>query len=243
MLAEKGFNGPSTIFEGEAGFLKAYSLSRKYEKGGIVKDLGMTWHFANSSIKVYPCCRYSGGHLDACLEIVRKYHPDPGKIRKISIRSSDYTLKLLTLPLERKLKPQTPVDAQFSMPYQAAAALVQGKVDIHTFMEKSFKDPKILDLIPKVEWSMDGEIERRYPGSYSCAVTVKMDNAESYTVVIDNPKGDHRNPVTQDELEGKFMNLARTEIREDAKIRKIIDRITHLDMVNDVNELFSVIAA
>jgi 2-methylcitrate dehydratase PrpD len=243
MLAEKGFNGPSTIFEGEAGFLNAYSLNRQYEKGGIVKDLGVTWHFATSSIKIYPCCRYSGGHLDACLEIVRKYRPDPNKIRKISIRSSDYTLKLLTLPLERKLKPQTPVDAQFSMPYQAAAALVEGKVDIHTFMEKSFKDPRILELIPKVEWSMDEEFERRYPGSYSCAVTVKMDNAQSYTVVIDNPKGDHRNPVTQEEIEGKFMGLARMQIHDEAKIRKIIAFVKNLDKTDDVNALFSLMTA
>jgi 2-methylcitrate dehydratase PrpD len=242
LLAGKGFNGPSTIIEGEAGFLNAYSFRREYDKSSIARDFGVRWHFCESSIKVYPCCRYSGGHLDGCLDIVEKYHPEPKKIRKIFIRSSDYTIKLLTLPLERKLKPQTSVDAQFSMPYQAAAALMQGKVDIHTFTEESFKNPEILALVPKVEWAVDDAFERRYPSSYSCAVTVSMDNGQEFTSVVDNPKGDYRNPVTQQEIEEKFMNLARMEISEENRIKKILNYVLELEKADDINKLFLLLA-
>lgn len=100
MLAQKGFNGPSAIFEGATGFLNAYSFNREYDVSYITKDLGKVWNFSTSSIKLYPCCRYSAGHLDACLEIYAKYRPDPQKIKKISIRSSDFTIKILTTPLE-----------------------------------------------------------------------------------------------------------------------------------------------
>jgi 2-methylcitrate dehydratase PrpD len=242
MLAEKGFNGPSTIIEGEAGFLNAYSFRQEYDKSSIARDFGATWHFSESSIKVYPCCRYSGGHLDACLDIVEKYHPDPKRIRKIFIRSSGFTIKLLTLPLERKLEPQTSVDAQFSMPYQAAAALTQGKVDIKTFTEENFRNPEILALVPKVEWAVDDEFERRYPSSYSCAVTVTMENGQEFTSVVDNPKGDYRNPVTQREIEDKFISLARMEISEGHRIKKIMSYVGDLEKADDVNELFSLIA-
>jgi 2-methylcitrate dehydratase PrpD len=242
LLAEKGFNGPSTIIEGEAGFLNAYSLKREYDKNSITRDFGDKWQFCESSIKVYPCCRYSGGHLDACLDIVERHHPDPKKISKVSIRSSDFTIKLLTLPLERKLKPQTSVDAQFSMPYQAAAALKQGKVDIQTFTEENFRNPQILALIPKVEWTVDDEFERRYPSSYSCAVTVTMDDGQQFTSVVDDPKGDYRNPVTQKEMKDKFVNLARIEISEKQRIKKIISYVHGLDKADDINDLFLLIA-
>jgi 2-methylcitrate dehydratase PrpD len=241
LLAQKGFNGPSTILEGETGFLNAYSLNRQYDTSYITKDLGVAWMFAASSIKLYPCCRYSGGHLDACLDIHRKYHPDPNQIKKISVRSSKFTINVLTTPLERKLKPQTAVDAQFSMPYQAAVALTRGKVDIHAFEEKSFRDPKILDLASKVEWKIDEEFERRYPASYSCAVTVTMADEKVFDSVVDNPKGDHRNPLTPEEIEGKFLDLAKIEMAEETKIKKIIHFIGNLENAKDVNLLFSLI--
>ena len=241
LLAEKGFNGPSTIIEGEAGFLNAYSFNREYDKNTISKDFGKTWNFSKSSIKFYPCCRYSAGHLDACLEIFEKYRPDPKKIKKILIRSSDFTINLLTTPLERKLRPQTTVDAQFSMPYQAAAALIRGVVDVKTFAEEAFKNPQVLELIPKVEWQKDEEFERRYPASYSCKVTVTMDNGQEFTSVIDNPKGDYRNPMTQEEIENKFIDLVRIEIDDVGKIKNIIAFVKEIEKANDINELFSLI--
>ena len=54
-----------------------------YDSKYLTEELGKEWIFATSSIKVYPCCRYSGGHLDACLDIVAKYHPDAEQIEKI----------------------------------------------------------------------------------------------------------------------------------------------------------------
>ena len=241
MLAEKGFNGPSTIFEGATGFLNAYSLNREYDVSFIKKDLGRIWHFATSSIKFYPCCRYSAGHLDGCLEIYAKYHPTPERIKKISIRSSDFTIKILTTPLGRKLKPQTTVDAQFSMPYQAAVALIRGKVDIESFTEKWFESPSVLELVPKVEWMVDEEFERRYPRSYSCAVTVTMDDGVTYSSVIDNPKGDYRNLLTSEEIGNKFIDLARREMGREDEIREIIRFIRGIEKISDINEMFSLI--
>ena len=107
-MAEKGFNGPTDIFESQDGLLHAYSYQDRYDTNWITKDLGKEWIFATSSIKVYPCCRYSGGHLDACLEIVHKYHPDPAKIAKIHVRSSLQTMHLLAEPRKYRFRLRTP---------------------------------------------------------------------------------------------------------------------------------------
>ena len=88
-LAQKGFDGPSDIFEGKDGLLHAYSYNDHYNSKYMLQGLGNEWIFTTSSIKVYPCCRYSGGHLDACLEIVSKYHPRADEIEKyISARQN-----------------------------------------------------------------------------------------------------------------------------------------------------------
>ncbi len=236
LMAQKGFNGPPEIIEGEDGFMQAYSYQRQYDTSLITDGLGEEWTFADSSIKVYPCCRYSAGHLDACLEIASTYRPDWKGIQRVFIRSSDYTIRLLAMP--RKRDPQNVVDTQFSMPWQAAIALIDGRIDVDTFTEENIWRPDVRELMTKVDWVVDEEFERRYPEHYSCAVTVTMEDGIEYTSVIDDPKGDYRNPVTQDELEEKFRKLARREL-DGAQVERIISFVRDIHEVDDIGALFA----
>jgi 2-methylcitrate dehydratase PrpD len=240
MMAQKGFDGPPAIIEGEDGFLQAYSFNREYDTSLITDGLGEEWTFVDSSIKVYPCCRYSAGHLDACLDIVNKYNPNLDEIERVFIRTSDYTIRLLARP--RKMSPQNVVDTQFSMPWQTAIALIDGKIDVDTFTEANIHREDVRKLMEKVEWVVDKEFERRYPEHYSCAVTVAMENGEEYTSVVDDPKGDWRNPVTQDELEEKFTSLATREIEDEDRIQRIIDFVTNIHEVDDVGVLYTLVS-
>ena len=239
MMAERGFDGPPAIFEGEDGFLQAYSYQRQYDTSWITEGLGETWAFVKTSIKVYPCCRYSAGHLDACLDIATRYQPDPQEIDRVIIRSSDYTIKLLARP--RKMDPQNVVDTQFSMPWQAAIALIDGKIDVDTFTEENIYRPDVRELMGLIEWVVDEEFERRYPEHYSCAVTVTIGDGTEYTSEVENPKGDWRNPVTQEELEAKFTNLAAREIKDARTIERIVDLVTGIHAVDDVRRLFELL--
>ena len=241
VMAQKGYDGPDTIFEGEDGFLNAYSYQREYDANIITDNLGEKWDFVTSSIKVYPCCRYSGGHLDACLEIVSKYHPEPEKIKKIFIRSSKYTLILLTEPLERKINPKSMVDLQFSMPFQAAIAFVRGKVGVDEFTLENARDPIVKDLIRKTEWVEDAEFEQRYPEHYSSAVAVTMEDGTEYTSVIDDPKGDWRNPVTHKDIENKFTGLVKKIIVDKGRIEEIINYVNNLERQTSISDLFSLV--
>jgi 2-methylcitrate dehydratase PrpD len=242
MMAQRGYDGPSTIFEGEDGFLNAYSFKRQHDATLITNNFGKEWEFVKSSIKVYPCCRYSGGHIDACLEIVNKYHPAPENIKKIFVRSSNYTLKLLAEPVERKMKPQNMVDLQFSMPFQAAVAFVRGKVGVDEFTMESAREPLVMQLIDKTEWVEDAEFERRYPEHYSSAVTVTMEDGTEYSVVVDDPKGDWRNPVTHEDIESKFTNLVKRVTDDDERIKEIIDYVNRLENQESIEDLFPLIS-
>ncbi len=236
LMAQKGFNGPPEIIEGRDGFLQAYSYQLQYDTKYITEGLGQEWTFANSSIKVYPCCRYSAGHLDACLDIYGKYKPDWTRIQRIFIRSSDYTIRLLAMP--RKRDPKNVVDTQFSMPWQAAIALIDGKIDVDTFTEENIYRPDVRELMKKVDWVVDEEFERRYPEHYSCAVTVTMEDGTEYTSVIDDPKGDYRNPVTQQDMENKFRKLARRELDAE-RVERLIEFVQNVDQVDDIGALFT----
>ncbi len=234
-MAAKGFNGPTDIFEGKDGLLHAYSYLDHYDTKYLTEGLGESWIFATSSIKVYPCCRYSGGHLDACLEIVGKYHPKAEEIEKINIRSSRYTMRLLAE--ERKWHPQNIVDLQFSMPYQAAIAFKNGKVTVDEFDVEYIKDPLVQRLIAATTVVLDPVFEERYPEHYSSAVELVMKDGSRYEAVIDDPKGDFRNPVTYEDVENKFRSLANRVYGEPDRTEQIIAFVKKLEAQTDMSEL------
>ncbi|MDR1650945.1 MAG: MmgE/PrpD family protein [Synergistaceae bacterium] len=238
-MAAKGFNGPSDIFEGKDGLLHAYSFNDHYDGSILTKGLGEHWEFATSSIKVYPCCRYSGGHIDACLEIVEKYRPKAEDIEKILIRSSKYTMRLLAE--ERKWDPRNVVDLQFSMPFQSAVAFVNGKVTVDEFDMKHLGNPLVKRLIASATVVEDPEFERRYPDQYSSAVTITMKDGSEYTAVVDNPKGDKRNPVTHADVEAKFRYLANRVYSDKSVAERIVEYVNGLENQKDVSELVKII--
>ena len=238
-LADKGFNGPTDIYESTDGLLHAYSFHDHYDTKWITEDLGKKWIFASSSIKVYPCCRYSGGHLDACLEIVKKYHPDPAKIEKIFIRSSKQTLHLLAEP--RKWDPKNIVDLQFSMPYQASAAFLHGKFGVAELDTALIEDPLIKKMIRNTEAVLDEEFENRYPDHYSSAVTITMADGTEYSAVVDDPKGDWRNPVTYEDVENKFRDLANSVYADPARTEKVIKFVSDIENQPDMAVLMQLV--
>ncbi len=238
-LAQKGFNGPSDIYEGKDGLLHAYSYYDHYDTKYLLDGLGERWVFASSSIKVYPCCRYSGGHLDACLKIVADVHPDPEKISKVHIRSSKYTMRLLAEP--RKWDPKNIVDLQFSMPYQAAIAFRNGKVTVDEFDVKYINDPLIQRLISVTDVVEDPEFEARYPEHYSSAVEITMEDGTTYKAVIDDPRGDWRNPVTFEDVKEKFRVLANRVYSDPQRTEQIIQFVETLPEQADMSQLMALV--
>ncbi|MBP2650612.1 MAG: 2-methylcitrate dehydratase PrpD [Firmicutes bacterium] len=238
-MAKKGFNGPSDIYEGKDGLMHAYSYLDHFDTKYILEGLGDKWTFASSSIKVYPCCRYSGGHLDACLEIVEKHQPRADEIEKIHIRSSKYTMRLLAE--KRKWDPKNIVDLQFSMPYQAAIAFKNGKVTVDEFDVKYIEDPLVRYLISVTDVVEDPEFERRYPEHYSSAVEITMKDGKKYEAVVEDPKGDWRNPVRFNDVKDKFRGLANRIYSDPLRTDRIIEFIENLENQRDMSRLLDLV--
>lgn len=238
-MAKKGFNGPSDIYEGKDGLLHAYSYLDHFDTKYLLDELGGKWVFASSSIKVYPCCRYSGGHLDACLQLVSQYKPKPEEIAKIHIRSSKYTMRLLAE--ERKWRPQNVVDLQFSMPYQAAIAFKNGQVTVDEFDVKYIDDPLVKRLIAATDVVEDPEFERRYPEHYSSAVEITMKDGKKYEAVVDDPKGDWRNPVTFADVKEKFRTLANRVYGDAQRTEMIVKYVETLESQPDMSQLMRLV--
>lgn len=235
-LAREGYTGPATIFEGRMGFVKAYAHKEQFDVSKINDQFASRWEMANTSIKPHACCRFSCPITDCGLELAFKYNIDPDEIEDILVLANKWMITALCQPPERKYRPVTVVDAQFSLPYAVAVGLAKKRASVPEFTDEAIKDPVVLKVAEKVRWELEPEFEKLYPKVYPARVIVTTRDGKKYTAQVDHPKGDPENPVTDSELMDKFNLLASATVSRE-KMDRIIDTVMKLEKLTDINQL------
>ncbi|HYL78328.1 MAG TPA: MmgE/PrpD family protein [Bryobacteraceae bacterium] len=206
MLAAEGFRGPSTILEGRDGFLNAYS--RKPLPELLTQDLGESFEIMHTAVKPHACCRYMQGPIDAILALVREHDIQPDQVASIDTAVLEAGWPLVVEPREQKYQPKSVVEAQFSMPFGAAVAVLNRSAGIDQFTEESIQSPDVRRMMAKVVMTKHATIEKNFPQEWAAIVTIKLTDGRTYEKHITHPKGDPQNPLTRDELIAKFKSLA-----------------------------------
>jgi 2-methylcitrate dehydratase PrpD len=211
LLAAEGFVGPKKILEGRDGFLHGYS--RRPVPESLTEDLGETFEILRTAVKPHACCRYMQGPIDAVLAIIRDNNLDPGQIQRIEVAVLSAGWGLVAEPRAKKYHPESAVDTQFSMPFGAAVAALEGAAGLEQFTAEKTRSPKIRELMNKVELLKDPRIEETFPQEWPAHVAIELDNGRRYEKFVRYPKGDPENPLTWDELAGKFRTLTGRDAR------------------------------
>jgi 2-methylcitrate dehydratase PrpD len=234
-LAEKNFIGSGTVFDGPYGLIKALSFRDQFDFGRITETLGKKWEMVDTSIKVHACCRFSGPVADCALDLY-KQGVRAEDVKKITAKVGEFTVKMLCHPIERKLRPQTHVDAQFSLPYAIAVAICKNRTGIQEFSAEALRDPEVLAMAAKVTWELDPEAEKMYPKAYPATLIAELNNGRTYQAHVDYPKGDPENPATREEILNKF-HLLTEKFFDQKKREKIIATVKRLEELSNIADL------
>ena len=240
LLASRGYTAPTTVWDGEDGFIRAYSYKDIWDYSKITDEFGKRWEMSDTSIKVHACCRFSAPLADCALDLYSR-GIDPKQVDHILAKVNKYSIKVLTIPEETKADPKTVVDAQFSLPYAIAVGMVKGRETIAEYTNESIRDPEVLELARKVRWELDPEAEKVYPKYYPCTVIVTMKDGTQHTSHVDYPKGDPENPVNWEETVEKFRFMSgyhSGRVEQD----KIIELVSNLEKLQDLSELINIIS-
>ena len=231
LLARENFTGPGTIIEGRFGFLHAYSSGSK--SGKVLQDWGDPWEVLHTSIKPHACCRYKQGPIDGILKIMHENHLDASQIEKVILGILQAGFAIVAEPEEQKSNPNSVVDAQFSMPFGAAAAILYGKATLDEYTMERINSTRVKELMDKISCVKDPELEKEFPKKWPASVTLLTKDGKTYSTRIDFPKGDPENPLTWDELIDKFRNLIAPVFLE-ARQNEIIERVRSLEQEEDL---------
>ncbi len=248
MLAKNGFTGPATIFEGENGFLKAFSFERKWDASKITDTLGKEYVGHNTGFKPYSSCRFTHQLIEATLNLAQKHEIKPKEIDTITVSVCETLHRTLCRPEEARRKPRTVVDAQFSIPYVVGAAIVRHRVLPTEFTEESIRDPDILEVASKVKGIVDPEYEKAYPSELRTKLVIKMKDGGEYNAYATIPKGEPSDPrykgkpeLFNRDIEDKFRSLVSTLPVYKERIDRIVDTVNRLDKTDKLDKLMGLL--
>jgi len=208
MLAAEGFKGPATVLEGRNGFLGAYSRNPRVD--ALLEDLGTSFEILRTAVKPHACCRYMQPAIDALITLAEKHDIDPVQVTRVDVAVLEAGWELVCEPRKRKYKPETIVDAQFSMPFGAVVALIYRDAGLDRFSEDNLRSPEVRRLMGRVNLNKDVRIEKNFPEEWRGRVKVVLADGAEYDAEVRHPKGDPENPLTWDELRAKFHSLCGT---------------------------------
>jgi 2-methylcitrate dehydratase PrpD len=205
MLASEGFSGPLRILEGRDGFLHGYSRNPIPER--LTEHLGESFEILHTAVKPHACCRYMQGPIDAILALMREHNLNRTEIGRIEVAVLEAGWGIVAEPHAKKYNPESVVDMQFSMPFGAAIAALDGAAGLDQFTVEKARSPKVRELMPKVELVKDPRIEETFPREWPARVAIELNDGRRYEKFVRYPKGDPENPLSWDEMEAKFRAL------------------------------------
>ncbi len=164
----------------------------------------------------------------------------PEQVSKVQIRSLARAADILSDP--SKYDPHTKETADHSLPYVIAAALAERQVTPVQFTMDKIMNPRIREQLKKVEVVADPEIEKVFPALQRVIVRIDTTDGRSFNKQLDYPKGDPRNPLTDQELEEKFSALAEGVLSTGAQNR-VKDAVWNLERVDSISELMALMEA
>lgn len=238
LLADNGYTGPEHVIDGKEGL--AHCFGPKWDLDLLTADLGRSWRITQCGMKYFPTEALTHAPISAVLELVTENDLRPEQISRVHIRSLARAADILADP--SKYDPRSKETADHSLPYCIAAAIVDRQVTPAQFAAAKILDPKLRAQLRKVEVVADPEIERAFPALQRVKVRIDTADGRSFHKELDYPKGDPRNPLSDQEIETKFRALA-ARVLNKKRQNEVIDHVWNLDKAEDLTALMASLKA
>ena len=221
MAAREGVTGSLDVIEGDAGFGRAMSGAPDWEKA--LSTLGRQFHIAAMTFKNHACCGHTFAAIDGALELKRRMGVEAHDIAKVRVETYGEAMHVAG-----NADPKTPAEARFSLVYVVAAALTHGSVRLAAFEPERIADPKTRELMRRVELKIDPTIDAAFPNTRAALVTMETKDGRRARITQPTRRGDPDLPLTDSELEEKYLELAVPVIGK-VKAMALLERLWQLD--------------
>jgi 2-methylcitrate dehydratase PrpD len=228
VLAQRDYYGASNVLEGPYGFGSALLGDDLCDWSGLADDLGTSWALENPglSIKQYPACGGTQRAIAAALAVREEIVDDPARIASIEVRAPAALFDALQVDT-----PERGFQGKFSLRFCVAAALVDGVVDVGTFTDDSLHRPILQETMRKVRISISspGGGPRAHERVHT-PVKVAMQGGSWSERQVDIPRGNTKNPMTEQEIAAKYRRCA-SRVLPPAAVERSVELLRRLEWI------------
>lgn len=192
LLAQAGFTGAPAITLSDPAVQDIWS------------DLGQRWYILEQYFKAYPVCRWAQPAVEAVRQLRTQPEFDASQISEVHIYSFHEATRLHTL------QPETTEQAQYSLPFSVASALMEDVITAQAVAEneQGLFNPTRRALSAKV---VTHEVDRYngvFPAERWAHARIVMNNGREFISEPTVARGNPENPLSRDELIEKYNTLA-----------------------------------
>lgn len=189
-LSSRGFTGIPSLFDTDvAACAMADSLGDEY----LIRDL---------YVKPHACCRWAQPAVEGALVAKRDLDVSPTDIAQVRVHTFEAALHL------RQTAPETTEEAEFSLPWPVACALISGcAIGPDEVLEPALQDPARRELAERVELIHDTNLEQSFPANALAWVEIETWDGRLARSEILAARGDADAPLSEEEIVDKFESL------------------------------------
>lgn len=232
-LAKLGASGVRSFLSGRFGLYSLHFPGQPVDLGTISRGLGTTFLGANLGFKAYPCGVVAHPVIDAIRTLETSARAD--EVVAVRVLGTP-RLSVMTEPRESRWSPRTTIEAQFSLPWAVACALMDGGLGLRHFTTEVLHDRDYRGLAELVSVDLDPSRE---------AVTVEVefkDGSMSRSDPVKYGRGHPENPLSLPEIIEVYRETARygQSVPSNSAIEGVLSAVLELEGLDDVRALGSV---
>lgn len=192
LLAREGFTGAPAL------------TVERDDARAFWNDLGTRWRIREQYFKAYPVCRWAQPAIEAALDLQRAQRFAADDIATIAVESFQEAVALGS----QCAIPRTTEEAQYSISFPVAAALVFGRIGHDEVDVRGLSETRVQRLLPSVTLAEDAGFSRRFPAERWARVRIALADGRRFVSEPTRDRGNPENPLPDDELRAKYRDLA-----------------------------------
>ncbi len=223
-LAMRGITGPLEVFEGNKGLMDA--ITGPFELDWTRENLEAV---RRTSVKKYNAEFHSQSALEGVLELRAAHHIRPEEIESISIDIFDVAYHIIGGGEEGdKQQVRTKEEADHSLPYMVAVALLDGDVSPAQYMPERIVREDVQSLLRRVTIRPDEALSNRFPAEMPCLIQITLKDGRMLSIEKQDYEGFYTHPMAWEKVVAKFERLA-TPYTNAAQRAAIVETVAHLE--------------